>query len=199
MISAIILAAGESRRMKEPKPLMNWGDSNLINYQIRVLENPKVEEIIIVLGSRADEISNSISEAKFRVVENKDFKLGKTTSIIKGLNSISNTNNDVLILACDQPRTKDLVGKVIDFHLELPHVKKITMPIYQKKSGHPIIFSNLFFKDLLAIKEDTQGIRQIIKENEGSVYKYETSDESATVDLNTPDQYKQSFNNWNNN
>ena len=199
MISAIILAAGESRRMKEPKPLMNWGDSNLINYQIRVLENPKVEEIIIVLGSRADEISNSISEAKFRVVENKDFKLGKTTSIIKGLNSISNTNNDVLILACDQPRTKDLVGKVIDFHLELPHVKKITMPIYQKKSGHPIIFSNLFFKDLLAIKEATQGIRQIIKENEGSVYKYETSDESATVDLNTPDQYKQSFNNWNNN
>jgi molybdenum cofactor cytidylyltransferase len=199
MISAIILAAGESRRMKEPKPLMNWGDSNLINYQIRVLENPKVEEIIIVLGSRADEISNSISEAKFRVVENKDFKLGKTTSIIKGLNSISNKNNDVLILACDQPRTKDLVGKVIDFHLELAHVKKITMPIYQKKSGHPIIFSNLFFKDLLAIKEDTQGIRQIIKENEGSVYKYETSDESATVDLNTPDQYKQSFNNWNNN
>jgi|TARA_B100001105_G_C22396772_1_gene447108 molybdenum cofactor cytidylyltransferase len=199
MISAIILAAGESRRMKEPKPLMNWGDSNLINYQISVLENPKVEEIIIVLGSRADEISNSISEAKFRVVENKDFKLGKTTSIIKGLNSISNTNNDVLILACDQPRTKDLVGKVIDFHLELPHVKKITMPIYQKKSGHPIIFSNLFFKDLLAIKEATQGIRQIIKENEGSVYKYETSDESATVDLNTPDQYKQSFNNWNNN
>ena len=199
MISAIILAAGESRRMKEPKPLMNWGDSNLINYQIRVLENPKVEEIIIVLGSRADEISNSISEAKFRVVENKDFKLGKTTSIIKGLNSISNTNNDVLILACDQPRTKDLVGKVIDFHLELAHVKKITMPIYQKKSGHPIIFSNLFFKDLLAIKEATQGIRQIIKENEGSVYKYETSDESATVDLNTPDQYKQSFNNWNNN
>ena len=199
MISAIILAAGESRRMKEPKPLMNWGDSNLINYQIRVLENPKVEEIIIVLGSRADEISNSISEAKFRVVENKDFKLGKTTSIIKGLNSISNTNNDVLILACDQPRTKDLVGKVIDFHLELPHVKKITMPIYQKKSGHPIIFSNLFFKDLLAIKEATQGIRQIIKENEGSVYKYETSDESATVDLNTLDQYKQSFNNWNNN
>ena len=199
MISAIILAAGESRRMKEPKPLMNWGDSNLINYQISVLENPKVEEIIIVLGSRADEISNSISETKFRVVENKDFKLGKTTSIIKGLNSISNTNNDVLILACDQPRTKDLVGKVIDFHLELAHVKKITMPIYQKKSGHPIIFSNLFFKDLLAIKEATQGIRQIIKENEGSVYKYETSDESATVDLNTPDQYKQSFNNWNNN
>ncbi|MEG3582349.1 MAG: nucleotidyltransferase family protein [Chloroflexota bacterium] len=198
MISAIILAAGESRRMKSPKPLMNWGDSNLINYQISILDNTKVEEIIIVLGSRANEISDTIHETKFKVVENKDFKLGKTTSIIKGLNSISNKNNDVLILACDQPRTKDLVGKVIDFHLELPHVKKITMPVYQKKSGHPIIFSNLFFKDLLLIKEDTQGIRQIIKENEGSIYKYKTSDESATIDLNTPDQYKQSLNNWNN-
>ena len=69
MISAIILAAGESRRMKSPKPLMNWGDSNLINYQISILDNTKVEEIIIVLGSRANEISDTIHETKFKVVE----------------------------------------------------------------------------------------------------------------------------------
>ena len=64
------------------------------------------------------------------------------------------------------------------------------MPFSNGKSGHPIIFSNIFFNELTQINEETEGIREVIKNNQESMIKYKTKDESALVDLNTPEQYE---------
>ena len=96
-ISAIILAAGKSSRMKTPKALLNWGEEKLINFQIKSLKNSNIEEIIIVLGSNAIEIKKEILLDEVKVVENVDFELGKTTSIKKGLSEINNKNDTMFI------------------------------------------------------------------------------------------------------
>ncbi len=189
-ISAIILAAGKSSRMKTPKPLLNWGKENLINFQIESLKNSNIEEIIVVIGSNAEEIKKEINSDEIKVVENVDFELGKTTSIKKGLSEINN-KNDILLIAVDQPRNKLLIEQISDFHINHPENKKIIMPFSDGKSGHPIIFSNVFFNELTQINEETEGIREVIKRNQDSIIKYKTKDESALIDLNTPEQYEE--------
>lgn len=189
-ISAIILAAGKSSRMKTPKPLLNWGEEKLINFQIESLKNSNIEEIIVVIGSNAEEIKNKIISDEVKVVENVDFELGKTTSIKKGLSEINN-KNDILLIAVDQPRNKLLIEQISDFHINHPENKKIIMPFSNEKSGHPIIFSNVFFNELTQINEETEGIREVIKRNQDSIIKYKTKDESALIDLNTPEQYEE--------
>jgi len=189
-ISAIILAAGKSSRMKTPKPLLNWGKENLINFQIESLKNSNIEEIIVVIGSNAEEIKKEINSDEIKVVENVDFELGKTTSIKKGLSEINN-KNDILLIAVDQPRNKLLIEQISDFHINHPENKKIIMPFSDGKSGHPIIFSNIFFNELTQINEETEGIREVIKRNQDSIIKYKTKDESALIDLNTPEQYEE--------
>jgi len=189
-ISAIILAAGKSSRMKTPKPLLNWGKENLINFQIESLKNSNIEEIIVVIGSNAEEIKKEINSDEIKVVENVDFELGKTTSIKKGLSEINN-KNDILLIAVDQPRNKLLIEQISDFHINHPENKKIIMPFSNGKSGHPIIFSNIFFNELTQINEETEGIREVIKRNQDSIIKYKTKDESALIDLNTPEQYEE--------
>ena len=99
-ISAIILAAGKSSRMKTPKPLLNLDKEALINFQIKSLKNSHIEEIIVVLGSNAEEIKKVILSNEVKVVENIDFELGKTKSIKKGLSEI-NDKNDILLIAVD--------------------------------------------------------------------------------------------------
>lgn len=188
-ISAIILAAGKSSRMKTPKPLLNLDKEALINFQIKSLKNSHIEEIIVVLGSNAEEIKKVILSNEVKVVENIDFELGKTTSIKKGLSEI-NDKNDILLIAVDQPRNKLLIEQISSFHINHPGEKKIVMPFSNGKSGHPIIFSNIFFNELTQINEETEGIREVIKNNQESMIKYKTKDESALVDLNTPEQYE---------
>ena len=188
-ISAIILAAGKSSRMKTPKPLLNLDKEVLINFQIKSLKNSHIEEIIVVLGSNAEEIKKEILSNEVKVVENIDFELGKTTSIKKGLSEI-NDKNDILLIAVDQPRNKLLIEQISSFHINHPINKKIVMPFSSGKSGHPIIFSNIFFNELTQINEETEGIREVIKNNQESMIKYKTKDESALVDLNTPEQYE---------
>ena len=176
--------------MKTPKPLLNWGKENLINFQIESLKNSNIEEIIIVIGSNAEEIKKEINSDEIKVVENVDFELGKTTSIKKGLSEINN-KNDILLIAVDQPRNKLLIEQISDFHINHPENKKIIMPFSNEKSGHPIIFSNVFFNELTQINEETEGIREVIKRNQDSIIKYKTKDESALIDLNTPEQYEE--------
>ena len=176
--------------MKTPKPLLNWGKENLINFQIESLKNSNIEEIIVVIGSNAEEIKKEIISDEVKVVENVDFELGKTTSIKKGLSEINN-KNDILLIAVDQPRNKLLIEQISDFHINHPENTKIIMPFSDGKSGHPIIFSNVFFNELTQINEETEGIREVIKRNQDSIIKYKTKDASALIDLNTPEQYEE--------
>lgn len=188
-LTSIILAAGKSSRMRESKPLLNFGETNLINYQIKSFNNPFVDEIIVVTGSKSELVKESINSKNIKIIDNPDFNDGKTTSIKKGISAIEKTDNDIILIAVDQPRSKDLIEKVSKFHIEHPGQTKITFPYFEGKGGHPIIFSNNFYSSLLEISEENEGIRDIIKNNQSYISKYKTRDNTALVDLNTKEDY----------
>ena len=190
MISAIILAAGEGKRIGATKALLNWGNEKLINYQINSLSHKSISEKIVVVGSESEKVKKSISQGKIKIAENNDYLSGKTSSIKKGISYIGKDQNDILLMAVDQPRTEDLINKVVDFHITNPLDKKISMPYKEGHGGHPIIFSNLFLDDLSKIKEESFGIREIIKNNSESIIRFKTTDFSSNIDINTSEDYE---------
>jgi len=190
MISAIILAAGEGKRIGSTKALLNWGNENLINYQINSLSHESITEKIVVVGSESEKVKKSISKNEIKIAENNNYLSGKTSSIKKGISYIGNDQNDILLIAVDQPRTEGLINKVIDFHISNPLDKKISMPYKEGHGGHPIIFSNLFLDDLSKIKEESFGIREIIKNNSESIIRFKTTDFSSNIDINTSEDYE---------
>ena len=190
MISSIILAAGEGKRIGSTKALLNWGNENLINYQINSLSHESITEKIVVVGSESEKVKKSISKNEIKIAENNDYLSGKTSSIKKGISYIGKDQNDILLMAVDQPRTEDLINKVVDFHITNPLDKKISMPYKEGHGGHPIIFSNLFLDDLSKIKEESFGIREIIKNNSESIIRFKTTDFSSNIDINTSEDYE---------
>ena len=194
MISAIILAAGEGKRIGSTKALLNWGNENLINYQINSLSHESITEKIVVVGSESENVKKAILRNEIKIAENNNYLSGKTSSIKKGISYIGNDQNDILLIAVDQPRTEDLINKVIDFHITNPLDKKISMPYKEGHGGHPIIFSNLFLDDLSKIKEESFGIREIIKNNSESIIRFKTTDFSSNIDINTSEDYKLFYN-----
>ena len=190
MISAIILAAGEGKRIGTTKASLNWGNENLINYQLNSLSHESITEKIVVVGSESEKVKKAILRNEIKIAENNDYLSGKTTSIKKGISYIGNDKNDILLIAVDQPRTEDLINKVVNFHIANPLDKKISMPYKEGHGGHPIIFSNLFLDDLSKIKEESFGIREIIKNNSESIIRFKTTDFSSNIDINTSEDYE---------
>ena len=190
MISAIILAAGEGKRIGTTKALLNWRNENLINYQLNSLSHKSITEKIDVVGSESENVKKAILRNEIKIAENNDYLSGKTSSIKKGISFIGNDQNDILLIAVDQPRTEDLINKVVNFHITNPLDKKISMPYKEGHGGHPIIFSNFFLDDLSKIKEESFGIREIIKNNTESIIRFKTTDVSSNIDINTSEDYE---------
>ena len=193
MISAILTSAGESTRMGTPKPLLKWPDANLgrdvklIEYQISQLSASNIDQIIVVLGYKADQIVNYLAGDNVSYVINNNYKKGKSGSIKTGLNLVDDAAQAILLIAIDQPRSASLINKVIDSHRW--DQRQITSPTHLGKGGHHIIFSADLKAELLSITENKQGIRDVIIRNEQSVQRIAIDSDEIRLDLNTPNEY----------
>ena len=112
---------------------------------------------------------------------------GKTTSIKAGLRGIASDADAVLLLAVDQPRTKDVISSVIKAHVENDGL--ITSPRYQGHGGHPLIFSASLKQELENITEENLGLREVFQAHRAEVFDVIIDDPILRLDLNTPEAY----------
>lgn len=190
-ITSILLAAGVSSRMGSIKALLPWENKTLIEWQIEKIKESGIEEIIVVLGSKAEEIQNKIKNLDISIVLNPDYEKGKTTTIKKGLSGVKNAESDIMLLAVDQPRHGWILKKVIDDHIR--NKSLISCPVYKGSKGHPIIFQNKLRKELFEIEEKFQGIRKITTKYSGSVNTIEVDSDTVNIDINTPEEYQEAI------
>ena len=190
-ITSILLAAGISSRMGSVKALLPWENKTLIEWQIEKIQESGIEEIIVVLGSNAEEIQNRIKNLEISIVLNPDYEKGKTTTIKKGLSGVKNSESDIMLLAVDQPRHGWILKKVIDNHIR--NKSLISCPIYKGSKGHPIIFQNKLRKELFEIEEKFQGIRKITTKYTDSVNTIEVESGTVNIDINTPEEYQEAI------
>ena len=195
-LEAVLLAAGESTRMGALKALLPWaGELPLIEYQVRQLGESGVERLIVVLGHRSDEVRRHIpAGSAMLLLENPDYHSGKVSSILAGARACR-TDAHLLILGVDQPRPAALVRQVVKAHLDSdtrggqPDGARVSIAGYEGRRGHPVIFSPALREALLAIREETEGLRSILRAHADAIQVVETGDPLALVNLNTPEDY----------
>ena len=188
-LSAILTAAGESTRMGRPKPLLPWRGATLVERQVACLLEGGASEVVVVLGHAATAVAPYIQGSTVRQVVNPAYRMGKTTSIRAGLERIDPRAEHILLLAVDQPRTADIVSRVVQAHLANDAL--ITSPRYQGHGGHPLIFSAALKEELGRISEEKQGIREVFEAHRNEVFEVEIDDPIIRLDLNTPEAYEQ--------
>ena len=189
-ISAIILAAGESTRMGRLKALLPWQGSTLIQYQVESLQEAGVDQVVVVVGHRWEEVEAPVrGQPGVETVVNPDYKQGKTTSIKTGLSRVSPSAQAVLVLAVDQPRPVSILKSLLDVHLERGNL--ITCPEYGGHRGHPFIFSATLMSELAAITEEGQGLREVVDRHRADTYRMAVDNPIVNADMNSPEDLKE--------
>jgi molybdenum cofactor cytidylyltransferase len=183
------MAAGVSTRMGRPKPLLTWHGVTLLEYQVGALVEGGADEVVVVLGHGAEDLTAYVKGESVRYVVNADYRQGKTTSIKAGVGSIDPEAEAVLLLAVDQPRTAQIISVVVQAHREGHRL--ITSPRYHGRGGHPLIFAASLRGELEAITEEKQGIREVLEAHRHQVVQVELDDPMVRLDLNTPEAYEE--------
>ena len=188
MLSAILLAAGESKRMGEPKQLMPLGKHTLLEQAIDNLLNSSVDETIVVVGHKAEEITKAIATRPVKIMLNHNYRQGMSTSIIAGLILIDPKSQAVILALGDQPLVaSQTINQLIDAFNS--HNKGIAVPTYQGRRGHPIIFDIKYKAELFKLKGDIGG-REIIRNHSKDVLKVAVDSESVVSDIDTQEDYQ---------
>ena len=189
-ISAILLAAGESTRMGRLKALLPWQGATQIEYQVGSLLDAGVSQLVVVVGHRGDEVGAPITgRTDVTVVENPDYRQGKTTSIKAGLSRVSPSAQAIIVLAVDQPRPVSILKSLIDVHLERGSL--ITCPEHGGHRGHPFIFSAGLMPELMGITEEGQGLREVVDRHRADTYRLAVDNPIVNADMNSPEDLEE--------
>ena len=198
MISSILLAAGESKRMKgENKLTKTIRGIPLINYTIKNILGSAVNEIIVVLGHEKESLETIIEKnKKIKLVFNENFKSGIASSIKVGLKNISNKADAFFICLGDMPDVnQNIYNKLIkarnSYNKKLKHIfkREIIIPSYEGQDGNPILFSKFMKKKLMNLKEDL-GPKEIIELNKKKILNIPFDNEGILVDFDTQENFK---------
>ena len=123
---------------------------------------------------------------------NEDYAQGKTTSIKTGLWALgpaADSNAAILMLNVDQPRSTEVIKQTLAAH-HSGGDNLITIPTYQQKGGHPIIVSRTLHEELIAIDEQSQGMRAVTERHRDVTQRVELGAPELLWDVNTPEQYQ---------
>ena len=183
MISVILLAAGQSKRMQgENKLLKKYKKKYLINHILKSLIKSKVNKIIIVIGHENRKIKKiALKSKKITFVINSQYLKGISTSIKCGLKKISKKNIGFLIVHADMPLVSTTILNALCSALKSKN-KKIFVPVYKKKTGNPLAFKYSMVKSLKKIKGD-KGAKKLIKSNKSKVQLIKIKSKSILIDF----------------
>ena len=149
MISAIILAAGQSKRMGQPKLLMPWGKTCVIGQVLRTLREAGVDDIHLVTGGLQSELKEALKEYEVDFLYNKDFADGEMLRSVKaGLQGLGGETDATLIVLGDQPQIESRIVRLIVDEYNAKH-SWIIVPSYNMHRGHPWLVDKSYWRDIL--------------------------------------------------
>ena len=197
MISSILLAAGQSLRMKGENKLIKEIDGTpVIKYAVKNLLSSTVNEIIIVLGYEENLIKKIIGvNKKVKFVYNKNFKEGVASSIKIGLDNISIKSEAFFICLGDMPNVnQNIYNKLIKSRLKYnkkldpKYRKEIIIPTFEGKNGNPVLFSK-YIKDKMMLIGHDLDTHKIIQLNKEKVLNVPFSNDGVLLDFNTVENF----------
>ena len=188
LVSAILLAAGKSERMGQNKLLLPFGGRTVIQRTLDSLIASHAGEVIVVLGSKAQEINQSIGGRRALVVLNPNYARGMSTSFITGLGMVNSRARFVMVALGDQPLiTPRVYNQLIE--AALGSDKGIILPVYKGERGNPIVISTRYRAEMLKQTGDIGG-RELLKAHPEDALEVLVDCEGVVVNINTKEEYE---------
>jgi molybdenum cofactor cytidylyltransferase len=183
MITAVILAAGESARLRTPKQMVVYRGKTLIAHAVETALASECDEVIVVVGAQADVVRKEIEQYPVRIVDNPNWKEGKSSSIraaVKSVTEHSEIPSAILFLTCDQPYVAvGLLSNLIDRFLAEGGTPVATS--YADTMGIPAVIPCRLFGKLLELEND-QGAQEILRTIPGGVLTVACAQGSFDID-----------------
>jgi len=188
MVSAIVLAAGESRRMGRPKQLLRLGERTLLDLALDNVRKSSVDEIILVLGSSAAEIQQQVSTQGIKIVVNSAYKEGMASSLRAGIGALEPQAHAALIVLADQPCIRHTtLNRLIEHHRSTR--PQIVIPTYKGFRGNPVLLDCSVFSEVMEIRGDI-GCRAIFGSHTENISKLEVDDPGILLDVDTSKDFE---------
>lgn len=193
MISAIILAAGESKRMgAENKLLLPFEGRPLIEHIVRTVQASEADEVIVVVGHEAEQVQAALAGCGVYIVQNDHYREGMTTSIHTGVFAAAAEAEGFMIYLSDLPliEAEELNGLIGAFKRALhENPAAIAVPVYQGQRGNPVLFSAPYRSAILNHK-GLMGCKGIVKQNPDHVVHIEMPTDHILHDIDTREDYQ---------
>ena len=188
MISAILLAAGQSKRMNgENKLIRKIQGSHLIKHSINNILASSIDELIIVLGFQKEIIEKLIDKnKKIKIIFNENFEKGMASSIKMGLNKLSDKTESFFICLGDMPMINHDIYNLL---IKSRDKKEIIIPTYRGQQGNPILFNKSMKEKIMDINGDI-GAKKILKLSKNKIFNLEINNHFITKSFNTQDDFK---------
>lgn len=182
MIGAVILAAGESKRMGKNKLLLEVKGKRIIEWVVESFKGV-VDDIVVVLGYQPEIIIPILKKLEVKWTINKKYLDGMVSSFKEGLKKLKNHESVFLALG-DQPFVdKEFLLKAIDAWKN--QKARIVSPVHKGKKGHPVLFDRSLFDEILSLDEH-KTIRDIIHAHVDELHLIEAG-KWAILDMDVPE------------
>ncbi len=188
MIWAMILAAGESKRMGELKLLLPYDRTTIIETVIHKVVSSRVDETLVVLGSHWRTIKRKIEHLPVVTAVNPGYKQGMLSSVVRGIAGLPHRCRAVVVALGDQP---EVSTRIINRLLRVHHQgrKGIIVPVYRRKRGHPFLI-DLKYRAEIAALDPTVGLRELLMKHPKDILEVRVRDVNILQDIDNPDDYR---------
>ena len=192
-ISAIVLAAGTSGRMGDANKLfLNFHEKTIVQHVIENVLDSSVSEVVVVGSELSMERLASFNYQSVRLVENKEYQRGMTSSIQRGVEASNKEADGFMICLGDQPTIDSAIYSQLVEAFDRTNSegkKNIVVPFHENKQGNPVIFSSYYKQDIL-VHEAPEGCRGILHSAQPYIKQVDIKNASVLNDIDTKEDYK---------
>jgi molybdenum cofactor cytidylyltransferase len=189
---AIILAAGESRRMGFPKMLLLFNGITMLENVISNIKGSVVDQTLVVLGAEKEALTELVSKSSVKYCFNDDYKQGMLSSVKCGFRNLPPDFEAVLVFQGDQPFIfPKVINRVVEGYRSSG--KGIVIPVYKGKRGHPLLVDQKYREEIERL-DDNEGLRSLSHRFSEDVLEAETDEPGILKDFDTYDEYKKELN-----
>jgi molybdenum cofactor cytidylyltransferase len=185
--AGIVLAAGGSSRLGQPKQLLAWQGETLVHRTARVALEAGLSPVVVVTGAYAAQAQAALADLPVTLAHNPDWASGQSASLAAGLRALPLATGAALFLLSDQPHVPAaLVRSLTAMHAET--LAPIVAPLVEGKRGNPVLFDRQTFPDLMALQGDVGGRALFARY---PVTWLPWHDASVLLDIDRPEDYEQ--------
>ena len=190
-IAAVVLAAGQSRRMGALNKLLIEVDGEpMVRRVASAALASKARPVVVVTGHEAERIRAALDGLDVTFAHNPDYAEGMSSSLQRGVEALDPAQapglDGAVVCLGDMPRTSaDLIDRLIAGFDPLEG-RAIGVPTYRGKRGNPVLWAARYFGEIRNLSGDV-GARHLIGDHADAVYEVESPDHSVTIDVDTPE------------